>query len=175
MSREDVVAIGARLLAVYLAMMASRGVVDFVRLATDGGDMTLLVMQAMFLILHLLVATGLWFFPLTVARALLPAMSEPRSESGIGPSLALSLGMTLMGVWFLASSLKDAGYWLGFYLSLKANPIDGFSDMSVFRRPDNVASIVMSAVQFVIGLLLVLGAGGLQRLFYRMRYGKDAM
>lgn len=172
MSREDVVAIASRLMAVYLLVSLSRGVVDVIQIIGEGMHWAPLQLSVMFL--QLLAATVLWFFPLSVARALLPAMSEPRSETHIGPSLALSLGLTLIGAWFVVNALVDAGYWIGIYLHMKANPIDVLSNASLFRVPDTTASIIATVVQLVIGVALVLGAAGLQRLIFRMRYGKDA-
>ncbi|MCX7555772.1 hypothetical protein OS187_02880 [Xanthomonadaceae bacterium JHOS43] len=58
---------------------------------------------------------------------------------------------------------------------LKANPIDVLSGASLLRDPDSMAAIVATAVQLLIGMALVLGANGLQRLIFRLRYGKGAM
>lgn len=176
MSREDWVAIAARLLAIYLLVGMVRGVIELVQLMGSDGGMQFAAWQGATVFLQLLVASVLWFFPLTVARNLLPAMSEPRSESSISPSLALSLGLTLIGAWFVINALTDTAYWISFYLQLKASSAaEGFSSVRLFQSPDRTASVITTGVELVVGLALILGASGLQRLIFRMRYGKDAI
>lgn len=174
MSREDWVAIAARLLAIYLLVKQAPVVVDFAQLIGEDGDTQLILWQAFTVFLQLTIATMLWFFPLSIARTLLPAMSEPRSETSIGPSVLLSLGLTLIGAWFVVNALVDGVYWISIYLVLRANMNDGFPESRLFQSPDRTASAIATGVELVVGLVLVLGAGGLQRLIFRMRYGKDA-
>ena len=176
MSREDWVAVAARLMAVYLLVGLVRGVIELVQLISSDGGMQFVAWQGITVLLQLLAASVLWFFPLTVARNLLPAMSEPRSESSIGPALFLSLGLTLIGAWFVINALTDGVYWISFYLQLKSDAAaDGFSNVRVFQSPDNTASVITTGVELVVGLALILGASGLQRLIFRMRYGKGAI
>lgn len=79
MSREDYIAVAARLFAVYVALEIVLRIPGVFQLFSQD-QMT----WAGLSVLALLVAWGLcallWFFPLTIARKLLPVMKEPRGS-----------------------------------------------------------------------------------------------
>lgn len=169
MSREDYVAIASRLFSIYLAYIIVRTVPGALQLARQEQGLSLLIVYFAVLGGGLLVCALLWFFPLTVARKLLPVMREPRSEDAVGPATALSMGLTLIGVWFLAGALVDASYWL--VLVMRIKQVD---DMQLTWDHEQIANMAATAVQLVAGLWLILGSRGIRRLIYRFRYG-DAL
>ena len=129
--------------------------------------MTWAALYGFVLILGLFVCSFLWFFPLTVARKLLPVMREPLAEKPIDSSIALSLGLTLIGVWLLAYALVDGVYWLT--LVIRTQQID----MTYFEWSDEqIAGMVATIVELVISAWLILGSSGIRRLIYRFRYGE---
>lgn len=166
MSREDFVAIGTRLFAIYVALNLLLGAVRAAPMAFQDGVTAWSLSFVLAWVLTLLFCAALWVFPLTVARKLLPVMREPRSEQAIGASVALSLGLTLIGVWVLAFAVSSGIYWLTMILQVRELAATGYD-----WQPEQVANIVATLVEFVIGLWLIFGNAGLSRLLYRFRYG----
>src|SRR5688572_20489459 len=130
----------------------------------EGGGWTAL--YALVLAVCLAFTAFLWFFPLTIARKLLPVMREPRSESALDSSTALSVGITLIGLWFLANAVADASYWLTLLVRVSQTAPDGFE-----WSQEQIASMVSTAFELAIALFLVLGSSGIKQLVYRYRYG----
>src|SRR6185312_5486649 len=87
----------------------------------------------------------LWFFPLSIARKLLPTMREPRSEHAIGEPVALSLGLTLIGICLLASALVDTTYWLTIIIRSRQ-----IKDIPMEWTHQQVASMVATAAQLLL-------------------------
>ncbi len=169
MSREDFVVIAIRLFSIYLLLNLLRFIPAAFQLATQDQGMILLAISVFVLILALLVCLLLWFFPLTVARKLLPVLREPRSEQAMDSSAALSVGLTLIGVWVMSYSLGDAGYWLT--LLVRTQQIDA----AQFEwSHEHFAGMVSTFVQLTIAVWLVFGSVGIRRLIYRFRYGASS-
>ena len=166
MSREDLVAIASRLFAVFLLVTVARSFPSAAALIDQGGDRPSLVLVAIVLASGLSVCGVLWFFPLTVARKLLPVMKEPRSDTVMSNSLALSVGFTLLGVWVLAVAIPDAIYWGTLFLLTRQ--MDGGNYL---WGHEQVASVVTTAVELALAAWLIFGSSGLSRLFERWRYG----
>ena len=114
----------------------------------------------------IVVCAILWFFPLTIARKLLPAMGEPRSEAAMSGSVALSVGLTLLGVWVLAYALPDAIYWATLFL-LTRQLDSGYFEWG----HEQIASIVTTAAELVLATWLILGGTGIKRFILRYRNG----
>lgn len=166
MSREDYVAIGARLFAVYVGITTIMQIPYFMRFLGREDDVTMPLWAASLLVV-VLVCVALWFFPLTIARKLLPVMKEPRSEQAVDASVGLSLGLTLIGVWFFAEGLLSAVHWVTFAsMTRHANDMYAFS-----WDPDQVASMALTGFQIVLGALLMFGSSWVKKLIYRLRYG----
>jgi hypothetical protein len=170
LSREDIVAIASRLFAIFIVVYELRILAQLVQLlATNtfapGGLFTLIAIQ----LAVLATAAMLWFFPLTVARKLLPVMKEPRSEVAVGVSTAFSLALTIMGVWFLANAIVDVAYWLMLFAHVHASDMRGFE-----LTPSQEGSIAATVVRLLLSLGLIFGSTGINSLITRARYGGDA-
>ena len=168
MSREDYVAIAARLLAVYVGFQI---VLQFpasaaATLSQDQG-LAWAGLLALALLAGLALCAFLWFFPLTIARKLLPVMKEPRSEQAIDASVGLSLGLTLIGVWFLADGTVGAVYWFALIVRTKQH----VQPLGFEWTPAQIASMASTAFEACMGACLVFGSTGIKRLIHGLRYG----
>lgn len=86
MSREDVIALAVRAFAIFLLVSVVRTFPGAIALIDQAEPKPSLAMVALVSVLSLALCVCLWCFPLTVARTLLPAMREPRSDqSSIRP------------------------------------------------------------------------------------------
>lgn len=166
MSREDFIAVGTRLFAVYLAFNVLWNAAGAAMFVFQDGMSSWAIFLVLFWLVALAVCGLLWVFPLTVARKLLPVMREPRSETALDARVALSLGLTLIGVWVLANAIVDGLYWLA--LVVRTNQLDY---LTLDWNPDQVAGMVSTALELVIGAWLMLGNAGIGRLIHRFRYG----
>ncbi|NYZ61751.1 hypothetical protein [Luteimonas deserti] len=167
MSREDVIAIAARVFAVFLLVTVVRSFPSAVALIGQDGPQPSLILVGVVLASSIAVCAILWFFPLTIARKLLPAMSEPRSETSMSGSVALSVGLTLLGVWVLAYALPDAIYWTTIFLLTRSPEFGHFE----WGR-EQIAHIVTTVAELVLAIWLVFGSTGIKRLILRCRHGK---
>ena len=166
MSREDFIAVATRLFAVYMLFVTIGNIPGMVFGISQPGGGTWFWLYLLVVAFALCFIGLLWYFPLTVARKLLPVMREPRSERTLDAPTAFSIGITLVGLWFLANAVADAVYWLTFWFRL------GQADtLEVELLADHVAGMVATGAQLLIALVLLLGSGGIRRLIYRYRYG----
>ena len=166
MSREDYVAVATRLFSIYVFFNIARSVPGAIQILGQDQGMAMAGLYAFILFVGILFCAFLWFFPLTVARKLLPVMREPRSEDTIGSATALSIGMTLIGIWFLGNALVDFSYWLSLFVRTKQ-----VGDIIVEWPPNDIASVVATAVQLIVATWLLFGSSGIKRLIFRFRFG----
>jgi hypothetical protein len=165
-SREDFVAVASRLFAIYLLFISIRSIPAALQMLSQPDGVGWAALFAAIVAVLFLFTAFLWFFPLTVARKLLPVMREPRSETALDSSTALSIGITLLGLWFLANALSNASFWL--MLAFRTAQID---TTNFEWSAEQIARMVSTGVELVISLCLVLGSSGLKQLIYRLRYG----
>ena len=164
MTREDFVAVAARLFAVWIGIKAVGSIpLAIAAREHDLGDGTW--QFGIFLaLLMLAIAIVLWLFPLTIGRKLLPVMKTPGTPVAWQSAGALELALTVLGFWLLASSLGDAFYWLTMaFLSIRAKmPLTEWAD-------GDRASAVTTIVEIAIAFVLILGHRGLLAAFARIR------
>jgi hypothetical protein len=171
MSREDYVAIGARLFAIYVGIHTILQIPSSVQMLKSPDGMSWAWLYALALVLSLAICAFLWNFPLTVARKLLPVMKEARSEQTVDSSIGLSLGITLIGVWLIGQGLLDSIYWLA--MIIRTNSLVSSKNYGFEWQPDDIASMVLAGFELLIGGWLVLGSSGVKRLIYKFRYGSQ--
>jgi len=117
-SREDIVAVVTRLFAIVLLLFSLKFLATTVGFYFDTDQFTGLAPILAMVVTMIAIAALLWYFPLTIARKLLPVMKEPRPASVVdGPTL-FSLALMILGVWFLANAGIDPGYWGGPFFHL---------------------------------------------------------
>ena len=166
MSREDFVAVASRLFALYLLFLNIRSIPAALQMLSQPEGAGWATVYALLLAGLFLFTAFLWFFPLTIARKLLPVMREPRSDTALDSSAALSIGITLIGLWFLADAISSASFWLT--LLVRTTQVD---TTNFEWTPEQISKMVSTGVQLVVSLFLLLGSGGVKQLIYRFRYG----
>lgn len=169
MSREDYVAIAVRLFVAYIGIKTILAIPDEIRIVFIDDGMGWAWLYALVLIITFCTCLLFWRFPLTIARKLLPVMKEQRSEESIDASVGLSLGLTLLGVWFLAQGLLDSLYWLSLTFQFKS--LAEAQQVGHEWQPDQMASMTVTIFELIIGVWLIIGSSGIRRLIYRLRYG----
>lgn len=170
MSREDVIAVAVRLFAIFLLVTIVRSFPSAMALIGQVELKPSLVLVGTVLAAGVALCAFLWFFPLTVARKLLPAMREPRSETAMNGPVALSVGLTLLGVWVLSHALPDAIYWLTLFLL--SRQIDAGH---IEWQHEQIANMIATAGQLALALWLIFGSSGIKRLILRFRHGPADM
>lgn len=169
MSREDFVAIASRLFAVFLMVVTVRAVAGSYPVASSyGSGSEFLLRISVFAIPSLAVSALLWFFPLSVARKLLPVMREPRPAISVASDHALELALTVLGFWVLATAISDGLYWIVMLAYANSSQMPGFE-----LEPDQKANVIATGVELVIGFVLLFGSRGLAALAYRLRYARS--
>ena len=102
MTPQHFIAVGVRLVAIWLAIRSARFFTS-VPVLLDSMDRDDRLLQ--FLLyggLHLLIAAVLWMFPMTVARKILPHVSPAVAMTFSAHDLA-RVGCALVGLWLLVS------------------------------------------------------------------------
>lgn len=166
MSREDLIAVATRLFAVFLLITVARFIPSAVALLDQNADGPSPVLAGLVLVSGLAACGVLWLFPLSIARKLLPAMREPRSETAMSGPVALAVGLTLLGMWLLASALPDAFYWASLFLLTR----DMDPALEIWGH-ESTASVATTAVELALAVWLIFGSSGIRRLILRYRYG----
>lgn len=166
MSREDIIAIASRLLAIYLAVLSTQIPISLLSIPDSQPiENSFLLIQLGTAASILALSALLWFFPLTVARKLLPVMREPQPLVSAPGALALSLALAVLGFWLLARAVSDVTYWATviWFSSRSALPME--------LLPEHKAGIVTTVVEFALALALILGNRGIANWVRRLRYG----
>ena len=167
-SREDYVAIAVRLFAVYIVFNVVLQIPIVTQALSQEHGAAWAWLHALALLASIAICALLWFFPLTIARKLLPVMKEPRSDQAINASIGLSLGLTLIGVWIFAQGAIDSIYWIT--LIVRTKQMEQQIDFD--WEPDQIASIVTTIFELALAAWLSFGNSGLRRLIYKFRYGE---
>jgi hypothetical protein len=147
--------LGVRLFAIWLVVSVLQHVPNMWRFSAsvESHSAVYVITLAVGLLL-LLLAAGLWFFPLTVAKTLIPSSSKT-DYVRVPLEQAESVGFTLLGVWVLAGGVPDAFYWI-FMLYQASVP-----ELKLELATRHYASVVSTAVRLVLGVWLLFGARGL--------------
>lgn len=169
MNREDLVAVAARLFSVYLAVTAIFFLASSVSMNYHETGTVPLASIIAAAIVAFIVSALLWFFPLSIARRLLPAMGDSKSGKPIGSSNALGIGLTLLGVWLLAQSVPDVIYWSIYWKIAHAS-----GDPNMALQAPEIARMVSAGARLVIAILLIVGSARLQNMLHRLRFGAAA-
>jgi len=155
MTSAQIVGLGVRLFAIWLVVSVLQHVPymwqfsDSVESHTSVYVVTLAVG-----VLLLLLAVAIWFFPLTVAKALIPASSKTDYVK-VPLEQAQSVGFTLLGLWVLANAIPDSLYWI--FMQYQAS----VPELKFELGTRHYASVVSTAVRVMLGIWLLFGARGL--------------
>jgi hypothetical protein len=166
MSPQQIVAVGARLLAVWLFAHLPGQVYQFYAFVVAGVDTasaSLRVFTACALIFEVLLVLALWFFPLTIARKFLRS-SSAELPAPSSPDAWLGMGCALIGLWLLTTSLP--ALVLNVYVLVGAD--NNYAETTSLRH-DVSHNVFYNSAEVAIGLWLILGARGFRELFWWAR------
>ena len=166
MNKTEVLAIILRFLAIafaftFLSYVAS----SLTALQNQAGQVSTYI-ALVYIAVILLIACLLWFFPLTIASAILPSKDDKVTITNIDGSSILEIGIIIIGVYYLYYAVSDAFYWL-FWVLVTARMSQGQGTMSL--TPDQWVNIIITVIEFALALYLILGAKGIKTLIYRLR------
>jgi hypothetical protein len=165
MTSAQIVGLGVRLFAIWLVVSVLQHVPLMWQFSAsvESSGSTYVVTVAVGALL-LVLAAGLWFFPLAVANTLIPSSSKTDYVQ-LSLDQAQSVGFTLLGLWVLASAVPDSFYWL--FMIYQASVPETLFEL----RTSNYASMVSTAVRLILGIWLLFGARGLLGL---LRWARSA-
>jgi hypothetical protein len=154
MTPHQTLAVAVRLFAILLALYAGRELLGFFVAGRERDDAYVVPIVATMMPLTIAVVCGLWFFPKSIARGLLTLPRDAPAQS-FAPDVWLAIGSALIGLWLVASAVP----------ALMRNTFV----MYVFRsesvdKSDLISGLLYYAVQFVVGVALILGANGVRNL-----------
>jgi hypothetical protein len=172
-SREDIVAIASRLFAIFIGVTALRTIGTTFGVAYQSGSA---ILPSAYFYLAIILTTALsaslflWFFPLSIARKLLPVMKEPQPSVTWQSGNAMELALAVLGFWILADAIADAFYWASFYFFVHQATGTGFETIGAAEK----AEMIVTVIELVLGSWFVLGHRGVATLFNRIRFGNHA-
>ena len=155
MTSAQIVGLGVRLFAIWLIVSVLQHVPNMWQFSASAESHTSVYVVTLAVgLLLLLLAVALWFFPLTVAKALIPSSSKTDYVK-VPLEQAQSVGFTLLGLWVLASAVPDSFYWL-FILYQTSVP-----ELKFELGTRHYASVVSTSIRLILGIWLLFGARGL--------------
>src|SRR4051794_3931292 len=155
MTNAQLVALGIRLFCIWLALYLVRRTFTlwsiYPQQLSEPGAAAFVIAVGLVLIS---VTIALWFFPLAVARKLIPkaTLDQP---TPLGVDQLQSAGFCLLGLWVLTEAVPRLVYMATMiYYSIRPNPM-------VALDPYTYAGMSQTIVELGIGLWLLFGARGL--------------
>jgi hypothetical protein len=152
-TNAQIVALGVRVFSIWVVLYLfghTPGLWTFIEHGRSGGAGFVVTVS----LVLVLAAIGLWFFPLAVARQLLPKATLDQPTS-LPVEEVQRAGFCLLGLWVLTESVPDLIYYaVAFAFSTRSSTLMSF-------EPNTYANVAHSVVEFIIGVWLLLGARGL--------------
>lgn len=156
------VAVGVRILAIILVFWVVRGLAWLPYSATP--DATFVITYAGLHVAMLLVAVGLWYFPMTIARYIVSWDEKPIEKNKLDPSQLELVGLVLLGVFFMLYVISDLTYWLIFMVAMNRSP-QGMAGLDL----EQISSIVTTFFELALASWLMFGAPSVASLLLRIR------
>lgn len=169
MTKEQVVGLAVRLYAVFLLIYGIRTVPGLVRLSEVGQfPLQAWLYIGIYIFLFLVCAVLLWYFPVTIARKILPLDDRKPEEKPVTASDIELIAYSILGLWVLSRAVPDMIYWI---MTISALPSEVHT-IDVSQRW--YAAIVSTGFEMAIGIWFLFGAKGLRGLLRRLKYaGSD--
>ena len=155
MTNAQVVALGIRLFCIWLALYLVRHAAALWSLNTEQfPDSSAAAAVVIVSIILIAVTMALWFFPLAVARKLIPnaTLDQP---TPLPIDQLQSAGFCLLGLWVLTEAIPRLAY-ISFIVYHSTRP-----NAMVALEPHNYAAIAQTVGALLVGLWLLFGARGL--------------
>ncbi len=159
-------AVGVRLLALMLFFYVLRESSRLITLASGFDSYEGWLITVVFIIGFLLVGLWLWVSAVNIARKIIPKdVPVENAPSNDIQRPIYQLAFVLFGMYVFINGISDLSYTAQLYFSLPDE----------YMTPDQVrkqqAAMLSSAVEVLFGLVLIVGARGVSKLIYKIRYG----
>ncbi|AVP99909.1 hypothetical protein C7S18_23230 [Ahniella affigens] len=156
-TREDILAVAIRLIAIWIGCTVLIGTFRVLSLAQTDVE-TELVPKLIVLVVSFVILAGVWLFPVTIARKLLPAAKDAQSPLQADPHALVAVGFTVLGLYWLGDALIGLFYGWSF-LRLAESVGDGM----YLIPPDISAGLWTDGFQAALGIAVMLSAKTVQR------------
>jgi len=159
-------AVGVRLLALMLFFYVLRESSRLISLASGFDSYEGWLITVVFIIGFLLIGLWLWISAVNIARKIIPrdVLVENAPLNDIQRPI-YELAFVLFGMYVLIYGVSELAYTAQLYFSLPDK----------YMTPDQVrkqqAAMFSSAVEVLFGLVLIVGARGVSKLIFKIRYG----
>jgi hypothetical protein len=163
MRKEEITALAIRLFAILLVFYILRNIPAVFIYLTEQESVIIWALASLNVFL-LLAAVLMWKFPFSVAKWISPYSVDSKQTSWSSEVL-LTVGCTLLGIFYLYYALSDLLYWLMFWQYNQ-----NVAGLIVELTPDQKANIIVTLVEFALAVFLVVGAGGISKAIHRLRY-----
>jgi len=173
MNIERLLATAIRILGLYIVLNTLYGLGAFINSSaylTDSladNALALEVVMYAWVIIKLIVAAMMVIVPISIAQWIVPGQTTTESNLDAEPQGLEVSAFLIIGVAFLARAIPDIiynGIWLWYQNT------DQISErLTVGSNEQFVIGLITALVGFGIGLYLILGAQGLQRLISKIR------
>lgn len=162
MSKIQIIALIIRLFAIFLFVSIIRNDVPRLFLLLNQPEAGSLYIAYPILFIILTTVAVLWFFPLSIAKKLLPNEDTSSKIYWENDSL-LSIGFVLMGIFLIYKVISDLTYW--FFIMLYSI---GNGPQIELRATDKI-SIYVTIVELILSLFLIFGSRGISNLIMKFR------
>jgi hypothetical protein len=158
MSPHQIVAVATRLFAIWLFVLIAMNTHSYFLSTPLHGESDSGLVFIVGGALVVLLAFGLWKFPLTIAGKLLSSnVQEPVAQEQ--PDMWLAMGCALMGLWMIASTIPP---FIQNLILFKSEVGDGYSEnLSIW--------LVVYLPKTIIGFWLIFGGKGFRKIFWWAR------
>jgi hypothetical protein len=164
----ELTAIAARIFAICLFLYALRSFAGFVRDIGPASHENLTVSIFYFtgmVFIPAVIAAIIWKFPLTIARAFLPAIKT--EEVRISDSNAfLPAALIVLGIYVLTYAVPDLLYHITiFYMVARGRS----ASMLIENPHESIATFIVTVLEIMIAFWLILGNAGIINIIRRIR------
>ena len=159
MTPHQILAVAVRLFAIMVALYLVRELLGFYVYGNERVDPHVRWIAAVVYVLTGFVLVVLWFFPRMIARGLLPLPGDVQAQ----PSTAetwFGVGSSLIGLWLMATAVPALLRNSLFMYLFRSEPAD---------LSGVISGLVYYAVQFLVGVGLILGANGIRKVVWWAR------
>lgn len=165
MTKEQIVALGIKLFAVFLLVYGLRSITYIVPVYSMQTIPTVgWIIMAGLAVIFISIVYLLWSFPVLISRKLLPSDDVKEGESPASIKDIDVIAFSILGLWVLISSIPDLGYWFFMWMTVLNDNPEGV----VYTQQKINTGVTI--FEILIGFWLLLGAKGLRGLIRRMRY-----
>ena len=164
MTKGQIVGLAVKLFAIFLFVYSLQKLVNV--LPWFSPDVTISWIAITYAVCYglalVLICLVLWFFPLTVAKELIPF--ESGQPTTLSQDSILSIAFVILGLWVLSTAIPDMVYW-SIVISQSREMGLSWQDAAADVKGNTYATIL----EIIIGLWLLLGAKGLKNILLAVR------